>query len=284
MPHYSDQTVPGSQNSVASCAHIVYVTHKQYGPRASTEQSWSQWPLGNKFSLESEHLVILETNLGIHLNHERQTSTCVAIIYCHHKFRRIPHLCHHNHLMYFTSIIFPSWPAAAHAHTDSSAAATVPHRHRLLKCPVTKRFVPLRGANQLDSPLMSPGLLTSSSPLTMSSIHKHHSAVRGFRKHVCSSPVSTDNQPVTQRHTKLNFSLTQLILFPFAHDWDHISTTSCVYLRRDSLTLLCAQQSGHCAGREQESVAGSLSLPARGRKIHQHVWKENNTNVPVEMF
>lgn len=48
----------------ASFAHIVYVTHKQYGPRASTEQSWSQWPLGNKFSLETEHLVILETKLG----------------------------------------------------------------------------------------------------------------------------------------------------------------------------------------------------------------------------
>lgn len=76
-------------------------------------------------------------------------------------------MCHHNSLMYFTSIILPSWPAAAHTHTNSSTVATVAHRHRLLKCPITKRFVPSRGANQLDSLLMSLGLLMSSSPLTM---------------------------------------------------------------------------------------------------------------------
>lgn len=186
--------------------------------------------------------------------------------------------------MYFTSIIFPSWPAAAHTHTNSSTVATVAHRHRLLKCPITKRFVPSRGANQLDSLLMSLGLLMSSSPLTMwaytNTTQRSVASGSTFVPH--QSPLTT-NQSLRETR-KLNFSLMQFIHFPSAHDWDHISTTSCVYLHRDSLTLLCAQQSSHCAGQEQETVAGSLSLHTHGRKIHQHIWEENNTNVLVEMF
>lgn len=121
------------------------------------------------------------------------------------------------------------------------------------------------------------------------SIHKHNSLVCGLLKHVCSSPALTNNQPVTQGVTKLHPSLSRFKHFPSAHDRDHISKPAvsiCVY----SLAY-CVQQSTHCPDRPQETGAGSLSLPTRGRQIYQHIWEENNTNFSkqtkvstVEMF
>lgn len=74
-------------------------------------------------------------------------------------------VCQTNSLL--TSITIRKQPAVVHTNTSNDTVLLVPNRHHLFKCPVTKCFVPSREGKQLDSLLMSLGLLMSSSPLTM---------------------------------------------------------------------------------------------------------------------
>lgn len=120
---------------------------------------------------------------------------------------------------------------------------------------------------------MSLGLLMSSPPLTMWAYTNTTQWSVAWRSTFVPHQASlTTNQSL--RETR-NFTLVWLNLSTLhlqCCTWlGTYQQTVCVYLCRDSLTLLCAQQSSHCPDREQETVAGSQSLPTRSENPSAHL-------------